>query len=147
MNDLLKKKQLYLSLLMEEKDVEANIRFFKGKQTQLYTYEKDDARFAPYYSILLDMLNTSTDSATLDSIEIDKTRSTSFVIKFKDYETMISFLKYVESEEFLKNFDELSMASLSLNRDVVVVSTARYANKNFQLQFKGKFKELNEESN
>jgi len=93
------------------------------------------------------MLNTSTDSATLDSIEIDKTRSTSFVIKFKDYETMISFLKYVESEEFLKNFDELSMASLSLNRDVVVVSTARYANKNFQLQFKGKFKELNEESN
>ena len=46
---LTKKKQLYLALLINDKDIEANTRYFKGKQTQLLKYEKDDARFLPYY--------------------------------------------------------------------------------------------------
>lgn len=146
LRDLTKKKQLYLSVLLDEKDIEANIRYFKGKQTQLTTFEKDDAHFLPYYSVLVNVLKTSTNSATLDRVEIDKNRNTTFIVKFTDYDSMISFLKYVESPDFLDNFDALSMASLSLSRntqntEVSIVSQ----NKNYQLQFKGKFKQINDQ--
>jgi type II secretory pathway component PulL len=137
-------KKEYLSQLLNEKDIEANIRYFKGKQTQLISFEKDDARFLPYYSVLLNVLFTSTESAKLESIQIDKNRTTSFIIKFDDYNGMISFLKYVESSEFLEKFESLSMASLSLTRDPQQ-SQSKTA-MNYQLQFKGKFKEIKDES-
>ena len=144
--NLTKKKQLYLSLLMNDKDIEANTRYFKGKQTQLLTYEKDDARFLPYYSVLVSALSSSLQSATLDSIEIDKNRESTFIVKFKDYDGMVQFLRYVESPEFLNNFDALSMASLNLSR--ASGSSARVqstVNKNYQLQFKGRFKEIHDQ--
>ena len=113
---LTKSKQKYLALLINDKDIEANTRYFKGKQTQLLKYEKDDARFLPYYSVLVSALSSSSQSATLDSIEIDKNRDATFIVKFKDYDGMVQFLRYVESEEFLSNFEALSMASLNLSR-------------------------------
>lgn len=150
LQDQAKKKELYLSVLSSEKDIEANIRFFKGKQTQLYNFEKDDARFAPYYLILRNVvLTSSSNSASLDTIEIDKNRDTNFVVKFQDYDATVQFLKYIESDEFLNNFESLSMASLNLSREVPGVSRARTAqkvNKNYQLQFKGRFKELNDKA-
>lgn len=148
LQDLTKKKELYLSVLSQEKDTEANIRYFKGKQTQLYNYEKDDARFVPYYSVLLKVLSlSSSHSATLDSIEIDKNRATSFIVKFSDYDSMVEFLKYVESDDFLNNFETLSMASLNLSREVAPnIRATQKTSRNYQLQFKGKFKELNNET-
>ncbi len=146
LNENVKKKQLYLSLLAEEKDVEANVRYFKGKQTQLIGYEKNDARFVPYYTVLLQVLgSTSSQSATLDSIEIDKDRNTIFIVKFNEYEEMVLFLKSVESDAFLNNFESLSMASLNLSRERTVGST-KQQNRNYQLQFKGRFKEIKDEN-
>lgn len=143
---LTKKKQLYLALLINDKDIEANTRYFKGKQTQLLKYEKDDARFLPYYSVLVSALSSSSQSATLDSIEIDKNRDATFVVKFKDYDGMVQFLRYVESPEFLNNFDALSMASLNLSRAIGSSTKVQSAvNRNYQLQFKGKFKEINDQ--
>lgn len=143
---LTKKKQLYLALLINDKDIEANTRYFKGKQTQLLKYEKDDARFLPYYSVLVSALSSSSQSATLDSIEIDKNRDATFIVKFKDYDGMVQFLKYVESEEFLSNFEALSMASLNLSRSSGSTTKVQSAvNKNYQLQFKGRFKEINDQ--
>lgn len=148
LQDLTKKKQLYLTVLSDEKDTEANIRYFKGKQTQLVNFEKDDARFVPYYSVLLGVLHTSsTQSAALDTVEIDHNRNTSFIVKFNDNKSMLSFLKYVESDEFLNNFESLSLESLSLSMEVKSDTANAYAKKssrNFQLQFEGKFKELND---
>lgn len=143
--DLAKKKQLYLSILLDEKDVEANIRYFKGKQTQLTNFEKDDAHFLPYYQVLVSTVGTASNAALLDSVEIDKNRNTAFIVKFNDYDSMVSFLKYVESSAFLSNFDALSMASLSLSRPNAG-SKQQNLNKNYQLQFKGKFKQINDES-
>ena len=143
--DLIKKKQLYLSLLAEQKDIEANTRFFKGKLTQMGKFEADDARFVPYYNVLLNAIGSSSQSAVLDTVDIDKNRKTSFVVKFKDYEGMISFLKYVESDLFLKNFDELSMASLNLSREIASTNRVNtQLNKSYQLQFQGKFKLIND---
>lgn len=146
MQSLSKKKQLYLALLINDKDIEANTRYFKGKQTQLLKYEKDDARFLPYYSVLVSALSTSSQSASLDSIEINKDRDATFIVKFKDYDGMVQFLKYVESDEFLNSFDALSMASLNLSRESGSTTKIQSAlNKNYQLQFKGRFKELNDQ--
>lgn len=143
--DLTKKKALYLSLLSQQKDIEANTRFFKGKLTQLNKFETDDAQFVPYYTVLLTAINSSSQSAILDTVDIDKTRATSFTVKFKDYEGMVAFLKYVESENFLKNFDALSMASLNLSREIATANrTSTQLNRNYQLQFQGKFKPLHE---
>lgn len=143
---LTKSKQKYLALLINDKDIEANTRYFKGKQTQLLKYEKDDARFLPYYSVLVSALSSSSQSATLDSIEIDKNRDATFIVKFKDYDGMVQFLKYVESEEFLSNFEALSMASLNLSRSSGSTTKVQSAvNKNYQLQFKGRFKEINDQ--
>ena len=143
---LTKSKQKYLALLINDKDIEANTRYFKGKQTQLLKYEKDDARFLPYYSVLVSALSSSSQSATLDSIEIDKNRDATFIVKFKDYDGMVQFLKYVESEEFLNNFEALSMASLNLSRSSGSSTKVQSAvNKNYQLQFKGRFKEINDQ--
>ena len=141
-----KSKQKYLALLINDKDIEANTRYFKGKQTQLLKYEKDDARFLPYYSVLVSALSSSSQSATLDSIEIDKNRDATFIVKFKDYDGMVQFLRYVESEEFLSNFEALSMASLNLSRSSGSTTKVQSAvNKNYQLQFKGRFKEINDQ--
>ncbi|MEK7078691.1 MAG: hypothetical protein AAB929_01350 [Patescibacteria group bacterium] len=143
---LTKSKQKYLALLINDKDIEANTRYFKGKQTQLLKYEKDDARFLPYYSVLVSALSSSSQSATLDSIEIDKNRDATFIVKFKDYDGMVQFLRYVESEEFLSNFEALSMASLNLSRSSGSTTKVQSAvNKNYQLQFKGRFKEINDQ--
>lgn len=143
--DLTKKKQLYLSLLVDQKDIEANTRFFKGKLTQLNKYAQDDAHFLPYYSVLLNAINLSSQSAMLDMIDISKTRSTTFVVKFNDYNGMVAFLKYVESPDFLKNFDDLSMASLNLSRELEGNSRGNSPlSKNYQLQFQGTFKQLND---
>ena len=143
---LTKSKQKYLALLINDKDIEANTRYFKGKQTQLLKYEKDDANFLPYYSVLVSALSSLSQSATLDSIEIDKNRDATFIVKFKDYDGMVQFLKYVESEEFLINFEALSMASLNLSRSSGSTTKVQSAvNKNYQLQFKGRFKEINDQ--
>lgn len=59
---------------------------------------------------------------------------------------MVQFLKYVESEEFLNNFEALSMASLNLSRSSGSSTKVQSAvNKNYQLQFKGRFKEINDQ--
>lgn len=143
--DLDTKKRQYLSLLLEDKDTEASMRYFKGKQTQLLNFEKDDVRFVPYYSVLLETVHNFSESATLDNIEIDKERKTKFTIRFTDYDGMISFLKYVESESFLKNFDDLSVTSLSLSREDKQSDTSLVSQKKqYQLQFKGRFIQLND---
>ena len=58
---------------------------------------------------------------------------------------MVQFLKYVESEEFLDNFEALSMASLNLSRESSGTKVQSALNKNYQLQFKGRFKEINDQ--
>ncbi|MCX6732861.1 MAG: hypothetical protein NTV98_04960 [Candidatus Roizmanbacteria bacterium] len=133
--DLLKKKETYLKYLLDEKDVEANMRYFKSKQTQVNTFFKEDAQFLPYYEVLKKSLEETSNNAILDTIEIDKTRTTRFIVQFKNSDDMLSFLRYVEAEDFLKNFLSLSLQSFNLNQ--LQSSKGKY-----QLELRGVFKEL-----
>ncbi len=137
--DLSAKKKLYLSYLVEKKDTEANIRYFKSKESQLSNFMNDDARFLPYYSILRDALSTSTQSAVLDEIRINKLRETSFTVRFTSYEGVISFFKYVESDDFLSHFSQLTLSSFGLNKQTQLNSEL-----NYELEFRGIFKKINE---
>lgn len=133
--DLIKKKETYLKYLLDEKDTEANIRYFKSKQTQLNTFLKDDANFLPYYEVLKKSLDEPGNNVILDTIEIDKTRKTRFIVKFKNSDEMLSFLRYIEAEDFLKNFVSLTIQSFTLNQQS---KASKY-----QLELQGVFKELN----
>ena len=133
--DLLKKKETYLKYLLDEKDIEANMRYFKSKQTQLNKFLKEDANFHPYYEVLLNSIGETSSNAVLDTIDIDKNRTTRFVVKFTNDEEMLAFLNNIESEGFLKNFISLSLQNFSLNKQAS--KTSRY-----ELELKGVFKEL-----
>lgn len=134
--DLLKKKETYLKYLLDEKDTEANMRYFKSKQTQVNTFLKEDANFLPYYQVLKKSLENTSDNVILDTIDIDKSRNTRFVVKFKNSDEMLSFLRYIESEDFLKNFLSLSLQSFTLNQQ-------QAKSGQYQLELQGVFKELN----
>jgi hypothetical protein len=133
--DLINKKETYLKYLLDEKDIEANMRYFKSKQTQLNKFLKDDANFHPYYEVLVSSIGATSTNAVLDTIDIDKNRSTRFIVKFTNDEEMLSFLKNIESEEFLKNFVSLSLQNFTLNKQTS--KSSRY-----ELELRGVFKEL-----
>ena len=134
--ELLNKKETYLKYLLEGKDVEANMRYFKSKQTQVNTFLKEDAQFLPYYQVLKTSLEETSNKAILDTIDIDKSRNTRFVVKFNNSDEMLAFLRYIESENFLKNFLSLSLQSFTLNQQQVKEGK-------YQLELQGIFKELN----
>jgi len=133
--DLIKKKEIYLKYLLDEKEIEANIRYFKSKQTQLNNFLKDDANFHPYYEVLVNSIGATSANAVLDTIEIDKKRKTRFVVKFTNDEEMMRFLKNIESEDFLKNFVSLSLQNFNLNKQAS--KSSRY-----ELELQGIFNEL-----
>lgn len=133
--DLIKKKETYLKYLLDEKDIEANMRYFKSKQTQLNKFLKDDANFHPYYEVLVNSIGATNANASLDTIDIDKNRSTRFIVKFTNDAEMLKFLNNIESEEFLKNFVSLSLQNFTLNKQ------ASKSNR-YELELRGVFKEL-----
>lgn len=132
---LLKKKEIYLKYLLDEKDLEANMRYFKSKQTQVNNFLKEDAHFLPYYQVLKKSLEETSDKAILDTIDIDKDRNTRFIVKFNNSEEMLQFLRYIEAEDFLKNFLSLSLQSFNLNQQQTKLNR-------YQLELRGKFKEI-----
>jgi len=133
--DLLKKKEGYLKYLLDEKDAEANVRYFKSKQSQVNTFLKNDAYFVPYYQVLKKSLEIMGGNVILDIIDIDKERETRFVVRFNNAEDMLTFLKYIESDDFLKNFASLTLQSFSLNQQ-------QPKTKRYNLELQGVFKEL-----
>jgi len=134
--DLIKKKETYLTYLINDKDTEANMRYFISKDTQLNGFLKEDAHFLPYYQVLKKSFEETSNNAVLDTIDIDKDRNTRFIVKFDSSEAILSFLRYVEAEEFLKNFSVLTLQSFNLN--------AQDAQTNkYQLELVGVFKEIN----
>ncbi|KKP87922.1 MAG: hypothetical protein UR91_C0032G0010 [Candidatus Nomurabacteria bacterium GW2011_GWC2_35_8] len=130
-------RQEYLQFLLKNDGLEVKLQYFKSKQNQLNTYAKDDARFLPYYNILVEALEYATNSPSLDSVVIDKDRNTNFVVKLNDFDSAISFLKYVESPIFLGSFSSLNLVDFNLFEGEDVK-----ANKNYQFTFQGAFNEI-----
>ena len=75
--------------------------------------------------------------AQLDSVVIDKSKSVSFNLSFNNYSGLLTFLKFAESDDFLQNFNQLSL--MNFHRDDKQTKKNEY-----RLNFSGKFINLNE---
>ncbi|MBI1863341.1 hypothetical protein HYS00_04465, partial [Candidatus Microgenomates bacterium] len=81
-------------------------------------FMKDDAQFVPYYNLLLEALKTSSQSGTLSEFNINKKHEVAFTIHFNTFDDMTQSFAFIESERFLNNFKQLSMANFfGLNTD------------------------------
>ncbi len=139
-NALLAEKQQILEFTLKNKDIVGKMSYFSNKSDQLQTFLKDDAQFLPYYNLLKEALTFQSSAEftpVLESLVIDKYKHTDFTVRFDSYEPAYAFFKYMESETFLENFNELTLVGFSLN------NTGAGESKGYQLQFKGKFKPIN----
>ena len=136
-NRLTDQKKFYLTALQEKKGDEAKIFYMQKKYADLKTFLKDDAFSAPYYKLLTSALKESTESSNLESFEINKDRKVAFTIAFTGFPQLVNFFKFIESETFIKNFENISLKSFSVIGNVE-------KKENYELSFIGKFIQLKE---
>lgn len=116
-----------------QKSDEAKLLLLSKKMSYYREFMKDDAQFVPYYNLLLEALQTSSQSGTLSEFSINKLHVVNFSISYGSFEEMTQSFAFIESERFLRNFKTLSMANFfGLNSD-----RAKY-----ELTFKGIFVDI-----
>jgi hypothetical protein len=133
-------KKSYLELLKNRKGDEAKINYVEKKYIDLKNFMKDDASSVTYYEVLSNALKNSSESATLKSLDVDKTRNTNFTVTFSTFERMMDFLKFAESEVFLNNFEFISLKNL-------IIVGEKNKNENYELSFSGKFAQVKPSNN
>ena len=133
-------KKSYLELLKNRRRDEAKINYIEKKYIDLKNFMKEDASSVTYYEVLSNAISDSSESATLKSLEVDKTRNTNFTIAFSMFEKMMDFLKFAESEVFLSNFESISLKNLIITWD-------KNKNENYELSFSGQFAQVKATNN
>lgn len=134
-NQLLEQKKELLASLKNKEGDEAKLLYIQNKYQNVQTFLKDDANSLPYYNLLNSALSQSTGSATLKSFLISKNRDVSFTVSFANLDELLSFFRFIESEDFLKNFEKVSLKNFSAIGDSKI-------KQNFELAFVGRFIEL-----
>lgn len=137
LQDLISQKQSYLNSLQPYKNDEAKISYLSKKVKYVDKFLLDDARFLPYFNIIRGALKTSTGSASLTALTIDKQRKATFAIAYPNTETLLSSFDVIESADFTSNFSSLKLSEFSSGG----------VGKNIELSFEGVFKPINENSN
>jgi hypothetical protein len=130
--DMNLQKQTYLQLLTKRVGDEAKINYIQKKYSDLKTFLKDDASSTAYYQLLSDAIKDSSESASLKSFEVNKNRLTSFTISFSAFDKLMDFLKFVESQTFIKNFENISLKNF-------VILGEKEKKESYELSFIGKF--------
>jgi hypothetical protein len=125
-----------LQNLVEDKNNTAKLSYLAAKDESLKKFLKNDAEFLPYYNMLKDVLAFSSESPILDTMTLDKNKSTEFVVRFSDYKPAYEFLRFIESETFLSNFEVLKLNNFSLSQE------SAYTTGGYELRFQGKFKDI-----
>lgn len=125
-------KKTYLQSLSERRADEAKINYIQKKYLALKTFLKDDASTTPYYQLLSNAIKDSSQSASLKSFEVDKDRLASFTIVFSTFDKPMDFLKFAESQTFIKNFENISLKNF-------VVMGNKEKKESYELSFNGKF--------
>lgn len=125
-------KKTHLQLLSERRGDEAKINYIQKKYLDLKTFLKDDSSSAPYYQLLSSAIKDSSKSAGLKSFEVNKDRMTSFTISFSAFKELMDFLKFAESQTFIKNFENISLKNF-------VVLGKKEKKESYELSFSGKF--------
>lgn len=134
-NGLLEQKKTLLQALQTKKDDEAKLIYLQDKYSTIKNFLKDDARSLPYYDLLNSSLSSSTGSAGLKSFLISKNREVEFSVAFINFNDLLSFFRFIESDSFLKNFEQVSLKSFS-----AIENSA--SKQNYELAFVGKFIEI-----
>ena len=99
---------------------------------------QDDARFIPYYELLVATLQESSQSATLKDFTIDKSRALQFKLAFNTFDEMSRSFQFIESNDFKQNFESLDLVGF-LGQGASDKNGSRY-----ELSFKGVFKKIHE---
>jgi len=113
---------------------EAKIRLIFNKHQEIQSYLENDARFLPYYQLLISTLKTATPEPSLLFFKIDKEKNAEFTLGFTDINQMVKFLNFIEDENFINNFESLVLNSFSFTQSKT------------ELSFKGKFVSLKNEN-
>lgn len=132
----LREKESLENFLNVNKTTDTDTAYFLAKKEQLKSFLQNDSQFIPYYTILSDSLSTASDSASVENLLIDNSRKTQFEIIFDDYDSVFKYVKYIESGDFLSNFENLTLIEFKL------VQAGVNKTKSYQLNFEGKFKKL-----
>lgn len=141
MNSLLNQKKLLLESLQGRQNDEAKVIYLEKKYRALKEFLKDDAYSLPYYNLLNSALVGSTESARLKLFQISKNREVEFTVTFNNFSDLMSFFKFIESEKFLKNFENIVLKSFSTR------GSDANEKENYELAFTGRFIPLNETKN
>lgn len=128
-------KGTYLQLLTERRSDEGKINSIQKKYLDFETFLKDDASSAPYYQLLSDAIGVSSQSATLQSFEVNKDRKVSFTIAFSTFNNLMDFLKFAESPVFIQNFK-----NIFLNNFIIVSNKDKV--ESYELSFSGEFEPI-----
>ena len=137
LNKLNDSKRLILSQLESRKEDEVKLIKLSKKLNSYREFIKDDARFIPYYELLLATLQQSSQSATLKEFNIDKSREMNFKLRFSNFDEMVKTFEFIESPDFTKNFNRLDMKDFVGKGDSSDAST-------YELSFEGSFKPIND---
>ncbi len=121
-----------LGQIAKQKEQEVKLIYAGNKVKALEKFLLEDANFYPYYELLIATLNQSAAAAQLSSLTIDKARSFEFSLTFSTFEQMISSFRLIESQNFLRNFETLSLVDFRSGK----------TDENYQLSFEGKFKKV-----
>jgi hypothetical protein len=132
-NAMEKQKQILLVAMKDKKGDEAKLFYLQKKYTDLKTYLLDDAASLPYYTLLASALKESSESSTIKSFTINKSRDASFTIAFNSFPELNSFFKFIESDIFLDNFEAITLKSFS------VASAQETNSENYEISFSGRF--------
>lgn len=133
-------KKTFLQLLTERKADEAKISYIQKKYSDLKKFLKDDSSSTPYYQLLSNAVKHSSESASLKSFEVNKERITSFTISFSTFDELMNFLKFAESQTFIKNFQNISLKNFA-------VLGEKEKKGSYELGFSGKFIPFKPDSN
>lgn len=140
LNKLTDSKRTILSQLASRKTDEVKLIKLSKKLNSYREFIKDDARFIPYYELLLATLQQSSQSATLKEFNIDKSRKMNFKLQFGNFDEMVNTFQFIESPDFGKNFERLDMKDFTGKGDSSDTNT-------YELSFEGSFKPINDTQN
>lgn len=133
------KKEILTQLASRQTDEVKLIKLSK-KLDSFHTFMKDDAKFIPYYELLLTTLKSSSQSATLQEFNIDKSRAMNFKLRFNNFGEMVSAFQFIESPSFGDNFEKLDMVNFIGKGGLDESAT-------YELSFEGIFKPIHEAQN
>jgi len=131
---LFTQKKILLENQHENINEKAKIKLLFDKHQKIQSFLKDDARFLPYYQLLIETLKTATPEPSLLSFKIDKEKNTDFILGFSDINQLIRFLSFIEEQNFLDKFESLILNGFSFGQSRA------------ELSFKGKFISLKNET-